>query len=327
MKFALRLVEIWLHKAAKINRTSKMEIFLALAAIAPVILTGFFSRKLKVITNEHARGLSFFVYYFSLPALFLVKMAELDLAKIDPVILLGSVLPIAILIGILLLLRIVKIISNDLFVMLALSVIFGSNAFFGIPFFESLRGEAGLEFGIITSSILGPLGILGSILLFECATVKKCGINFLKRVLWNPLILSILVGIILSLANFRVEFLFDALDLLGRTAGPVAIFTLGTFFYDNFSLSSLRASLLPAAFRIIFLPLATILIIYFFLESTVELRQLLVLQAGIPAAISLTVFAKRYDYRVGEISNFVILTSVANFLVLGVLFFVTEVIL
>jgi predicted permease len=54
------------------------------------------------------------------------------------------------------------------------------------------------------------------------------------------------------------------------------------------------------------------------------LQRFLLLQSGIPAAISLAVFAERYEYKLGEITGMVIMTSILSFIGLSILFIVSE---
>jgi hypothetical protein len=298
-----------------------MEIFFALGVLAIVVFLGSLARRLQIISPENTRGMSAYIYYFALPALFFPKIAMMDLATLNSKIIIGSLAPIFALLVILLALKIFKILSKESFVLLGLSVAFGSNAFFGITFFEALRGEAGLDFAVISSSILGPVGIFLTIYLFEYATNRGSGWCFCGKIFRNPLILAILAGIIFSLLKIRIGFLFEGIAMLGKTAGPLAIFALGTFIFDNFSFSSLRKTLHFALFRLLLLPVVTFLILNFWLRPIGELREFLILQAGIPAAISLAVFARKYNYKTAELSNLVVVTSLGSFVVLGIAYF------
>jgi malonate transporter len=296
-----------------------MEFFSALGILMLVVGAGWSGRKFSILSKEQTLGISSFIYYFALPALFFVKIAEIDLYTVDVTIFLGSVLPIFFLFFILLALKFVRILSKDVFVLLALSIIFGSNAFFGITFFEAFRGEAGLDFAVLSSSILGPIGIVLSIFIFEYADKRSQGWCACKKIFSNPLIISIIAGLLFSLLYLRLGFLFDALDMLGKTAGPLAIFVLGAFVYDNFSFRTFKASVPYALFRLIALPAAAFLVVYL-LSPEKQTGEFLLLQSGVPAAIALAVFAKRYEYQIGKISDMVVLTSVGSFFVLGVIY-------
>jgi len=298
-----------------------MEIFFALGVLAVVVFLGVLARRFEIISKEHTRGMSSYIYYFALPALFFPRIARMDLSSLDPVIAWGSLLPIFTLLAILLLLRITRILSKELFILLGLSIVFGSNAFFGLTFFEALSGEAGLNFAVVSSSILGPVGILLTIYLFEYATNRGRGWCFCGKIIRNPLILSILAGAAFSLLQIRIEFLFEGIAMLGKTAGPIAIFALGTFIYDNFSFANLKKSIPFALFRSLALPAAAFLLLGFLFEIESDLRQFLILQSGVPTAISLAIFARKYNYKTAEISNIVVLTSLSSFLVLGIAYF------
>lgn len=298
-----------------------MPIFFALGTLALVIFFGWLARRLEILSSEHTRGMSSYIYYFALPALFFSKIADTDLTTIDPKIVLGSVAPIFVLIVILLLLRVIRVLSKENFVLLALSIVFGSNAFFGVTFFQALAGDAGLSFSVISSAILGPVGIFLTIYLFEYATARGRGWCFCGKILRNPLIIAIFAGVVFSLAKIPLGPVLDAAAMLGQTAGPLAIFALGTFIFGSFSFAELEHSLVFALFRLIVLPAVTFLLLIFWLKPTGQLHEFLFLQSGIPAAISLAVFAERYNFRVATISNFVVVTSLGSFVILGIAYF------
>jgi len=297
-----------------------VEIISVLGSIAFVVFAGWMARRFRILSTVDALGLNSYVYYIALPALFFVELAKLNLFQIDALIFIGTVAPILLLLAILTILYAFRVISKDNFVLLALAIVFGSNAFFGVTFFQAFRGQSGLDFAIVTASILGPIGIILTIALFELATGQARGAAYFKKIFLNPLILSIIFGALFSLLGINIKFLFKALEIIGKTAGPMAIFALGIFIFENFSLATLRKSIPYALFRLIALPAAAILVAYF-LPVSQETHSLLVLQAGIPSAISLAVFAQRYNYKISELTDIVILTSFGGFLVIGLAYF------
>lgn len=298
-----------------------MEILFALLVLVLVIVLGVLSRYFNLLTKDQTKGLSSYVYYFALPALFFVEIAKMDLGIIDNNIFLGSLLPIFAIVFFLFIFKILNLIKKDTFVLLSLSIVFGSQAFFGIPFFDALFGERGLAFAVTTSAFLGPVGIIASILLFEYATKKSGGLKSMVKIFLNPLIISIIFGVLSSLINSEVDFLYKSLELLGRSASPVAIFVLGMFIFDNISLKSLKKSLPFSLFRLIAFPIVCILLIKIIPNIDKDLSQLLILQSGVPAAISVAIFAQKFNYKVAEISGIIILTSIGSFFILHLLYF------
>lgn len=296
-----------------------MEVLNSLFSILIIILLGISSRKTKLFSKEHVKTLSSFVYYFGLPALFFSKIAVLDLSAINFELITASLLPIFAAILLLYLGKATKLLNKDQFVLYSLSVAFGSYAFFGIAFFETLKGGKWLSYAVITASILGIIGIPISIALFEYANKKKQSAAFLLKIIKNPLILSILFGLIGSLLKLPTNALVNALDLIGKSAGGIAIFALGIFLYDNFSLKAAKSAVSQSLFRMISLPLLTWLLLLLGISDHPQMQEFLFLQSGIPAAISLVVFAERYDYKLDQITGMVLLTSIFSFVELLIL--------
>ncbi len=303
-----------------------MEILNSLIVILIVSLLGILSRKMRIFSSEHIKTISSFVYYFALPSLFFVSLSNTDLLSIDYTVVLGSLLPILILLIILYVLKSFKVISKDNFILLSLSICLGSNAFFGVAFFETLYEGKWLQITILMASILGLVGIILSLIYFEYANKTNKGWTFFLKILKNPLVISLFLGVLFSLLQIKLDVVTHALSLLGKTAGGLAIFSLGIFIYDNFSLLSVKKALMYSIFRTVALPISTYLVILLFLDINYDLQRFLLLQSGIPAAISLAVFAERYDYKLSEITGIVIITSILSFIGLSILFIVSEVV-
>lgn len=300
-----------------------MEVLTSLFTILVIVLLGVFSRKSGIFKAEHAKTISSYVYYFGLPALFFTKISNLDLASVDPLFALGSLLPTILLLVLLLLAYLLKLLKKDVFILLSLSISLGSYAFFGIAFFETFLDGQWLDYAILAASLLGVLGILATLSLLEFAQNKGQRGGFLRKIFTNPLILSILLGTICSLIGIKLDFLDNALNLVGQTASAMAIFVLGMFIYDRFSWNTLVAALPYSLFRMIALPAITWVILQFILPGSGEMAQFLLLENGMPAAIALVVFAERYDYKVTETAGIVSLTSILSFIGLTAIFYLS----
>jgi predicted permease len=231
-----------------------------------------------------------------------------------------------ILLAALLILKVIKLISKDTYILLSLSISFGSYAFFGVAFFETFQDGKWLELSILSASLLGVLGIIATLLLLEYANKQEQGRNFLFKIFSNPLVLSIILGTMSSLAGFQLSFLNNAFILVGKTSSAIAIFVLGMFIYDRFSLETIKSALLYSIFRTVGLPLAAYLTILVLLPGSGELNQFLLLENGMPAAIALVVFAERYEYQITETAGVVSLTSIFSFISLTAIFYISQLI-
>jgi predicted permease len=301
-----------------------MEVLTSLLTILIIVLLGIFSRRAGVFKAEHAKTLSSFVYYFGLPALFFVKISGLNLITLDLQLVLGAVLPTMIVLGFLLILKWLGLLQKDTYFLLSLSISFGSYAFFGVAFFETFQEGRWLEQSILAASVHGILGIVSTLSLLESANHKKTRGSILGKIFTNPLILSILLGLVFSLLGIKLGFLNSAFNLVGQTASAIAIFVLGMFMYDRFSLKIIRIALPYSLFRMLILPLVAWFTFKLILPGGGELNQFLLLENGMPAAIALVVFAERYEYKVTETAGIVSLTSVLSFLGLTGIFYLSN---
>jgi malonate transporter len=300
-----------------------MEVLSSLFTILVIVLLGVLGRRFGIFKAEHAKTISSYVYYFGLPALFFTKISNLDLASVDPLFALGSLLPTMILLALLLLGFLLRLLKKDAFILLGLSISFGSYAFFGIAFFETFQDGRWLDYAVLAASLLGVLGIIATLSLLEFANHKQQQGSFLGKIVSNPLILSIMLGVFCSVIGLKLDFLENALTLVGQTASALAIFVLGMFIYDRFSWKILVGALPYSLFRMIALPAITWIILQLILPGSGEMAQFLLLENGMPAAIALVVFAERYDYRVTETAGIVSLTSILSFLGLTVIYYLS----
>ena len=299
-----------------------MGILTSLLVLIGIMGLGAASRLADILDRDVKKSFASFLYHFALPALFIRNLSTLDFSSLDPRILIAFTLPVVLILSLLLVLRAVHVISKDIFIILAVIGVFGSNTFFGIPFYETLFGKEGLSFFILPAAVLGTIGIVTVSILFEYATTSH-SLDFLRNLVKNPLIISIIAGTLLSLSGFNPDFLNAGLDLLAQTTGGLAIFLMGMFIHDNFSLSLLKKALAFALFRIVALPLMTLLILVITGEWSGQTGTFLFLLSGIPAATSIAVFSERYEYRQTELTGAVVITSILSFPVLIGLYFLS----
>ena len=103
----------------------------------PILLLmgiGFLSRKFGILKSGDERVLSAYVYYFALPALFIVDLAETSFVTETLTFIFAGIIPVLFVTAIYGLLYAVFRFSKNMLYLLILSTIFGSLAFVGIPF-------------------------------------------------------------------------------------------------------------------------------------------------------------------------------------------------
>jgi malonate transporter len=278
---------------------------------------GFLSRKTGILKSGDERVFSAYVYYFALPALSLLNLAETEFTAETFRFMLAGILPVfGILLLYLFLYYAFRVPKHTVYLWI-LSSVFGSVAFFGVPFisfaFPTREGE---RLALVAVASIAPISVATCIMILELykhrtATLveglRPVLINFCK----NPLILSILIGFFLGLTRIEIPSpLLSSLRMIGSTTSATAIFMLGVFLYGRKYTSLLLASKL-SLIRIILFPclafLATRLLGLPDLESTI-----LILMHGTPVAVSVIVLSERYDFFKETIASLTLVSSVGG---------------
>jgi len=290
---------------------------IAIRTIFPILFLiglGSLSRKIGVLHSGDERILNAYVYYFSLPALFFIDMAEMNFTGENLKFALVSIIPIFVILGIYILLFLILKFPRERFYLITITTVFGSLAFFGIPFltfaFPTKQGE---QLATLSAASISLIAVPISLTLLELYQMEKTSICMglkcvAKRLAKNPLILSIFLGILFSVTKLEVPSPWaNSLHMLGNTTSAVAIFMLGVFLYGR------KYKDLPEAFglsllRIIFLPTIAFLITMLFGLPTMETATI-VLMHSMPIAISVIVLSERYNFYKETIASAILISS------------------
>ncbi len=285
--------------------------------IIPILLligTGLFSRKLGILKSGDERVLSAYLYYFALPALFFVNMAETNFTEETFRFIFAGIIPVFVALVICIFLYSTFRFSKNTLYLLILSTVFGSLAFFGIPFimfaFPTLQGE---HLATLSASSISIVGVTISITVLELYKLEKSTIweglkRVVKRLSKNPLIISIFSGILLSLVGIEIPPPVSSfLHTLGGTTSTVAIFMLGVFLYGR-KYTNLATAFKLSLLRIVFLPVVALLTTTLLNLHDVE-RSTLILMHGMPVAISMIVLSERYNFYKETIASLILISS------------------
>jgi malonate transporter and related proteins len=140
---------------------------------------------------------------------------------------------------------------------------FSNLVLLGIPFMQRVYGQEGFEVLSLLVAVHLPLMIMASIVLFnifgrrkgEPADPLRLVRDFARRVLKNPLIVGILLGLFWRLAGLPLPDVAGRLiDALAGVAGPVALFAMGLGL-RKFGLSGhVAPALLLSALKLLLMP-------------------------------------------------------------------------
>lgn len=189
----------------------------------------------------------------------------------------------------------------------------GSAAVLGIAFIQNIYGQ----------SVIGPLMILGTVPLYNVMAVViltftdpdggEVDIASIKKSLFgvatNPMIISIGLGLIVSLCPFDIPVLVNkTLDLIARLATPLALLALGAGIEGRKAIAMIKPTLCVLIIKLvvqplIFLPLA--INMGFRAEQLVALLVML----GAPTTVSAYIMARNMNHQGVLTSSAVVATT------------------
>ena len=300
--------------------------YIAVRTILPIFILigmGLVSRKTGVLQSGDERVLSSYVYYFALPALLFINLAETTFTRETLQFMIAGVIPVLIVIPIYWIIRIIWKFSKNTLYLLILSTIFGSTAFFGIPFVMfAYPTDQGEHLAILSVVSISPVCITIAITTLELFKIEKTTIwkglhQVVKKLSTNPLILSILSGIVITLIGIEIPAsLSKSLHMLGSTTTIIAIFMLGVFLYGR-KYTHITKALALSFLRIIILPIIAFLTTKLFYLPTIE-RTILVLMHSVPVAISMIILSERYEFYKDVIASLILISSIGAAVYLNV---------
>lgn len=308
------------------------EINIVIQTTIPIFLLigmGLFSRKMGFLKSGDERVLSTYLYYFSLPALLFVSLSEIVFTGETFIFIAAGVLPIFIVSIIYLLLYLIFRLPKNTFYLLTISTVFGSLAFYGLPFTAFAFPIKQAEYlAILSVSSIGiPIFVI-SITMLELFRLENSsaalGLKIvIKRLAKNPLILSILGGTVLAVIGIKIPIpLSTSLHMLGSTTSTVAIFMLGVFLYGRRYTNIFEAFKL-SLLRIIFLPAIALITMILFDLPELE-SSILILMHSMPFAISMMVLSERYDFYKETLASLVLISSLTAAIYLNIWLIILE---
>ncbi|MWV14383.1 AEC family transporter [Pseudomonas sp. R-28-1W-6] len=209
-----------------------------LAITTPIFILigiGFLATRSGLVSREQINGMGRFVVTLALPALVIKALIERPLHEVfDRNYLLAYGLgSLAMFVLGFLFARLLRRDSISGSAITALGMSMSNSGFIGYPVVALVVGETaavGLALGMLVENLLMfPLGLM----LAEAgeqlgAGLKAALLGTAKRLLSNPLILSISLGLLLALLDVRLPAIpLKVVDMLAQASAPVALFVIG----------------------------------------------------------------------------------------------------
>lgn len=289
-----------------------------------IIFSGWLFRKFKIANEEWVFVLNFFAYYVALPMLVISSFLSIDfkdlfiwneVLKILLIILLFSFLVIIVLVPF----KISRNIKASIF----LAATVGNTVYMGFPIIELAFGKDVLKLGALYGIIylIFPLLISIFVLRYFVNSEQRL-LEQLKEFFKNPLTISFLAGIVLSLLKFD-NVIFNAIEktisMLGQTASPLALFVLGVFLYDKFLKENFKFVLIISLLKMVVFPILTIVcFLSFFNFYDFKISIML---SSMPTAVTTFVVAQKFNLDKAIVGSAIFISTIVAFFIIPLLLY------
>ena len=250
-----------------------LQIFFGLTPFIFITLIGFVFGKFKVFDLSHAKVFNLFLFYVAVPALIIKFVAQSEIGQVDLKQIVSYFLMQASL-GFLTFLITKKIFNRPVpeSIIWALMVALSNHVTLLLPITKIYFGTEVIT--QVTSIILMDGVILLSVIAFflELTTKKNIKLStFIKNVTFNPMILSILVGVLLFIFNININDtpVDYILSVLAACVSPVGLFAIGITlsFYAKKVINKLTASI--SILKLVISPIILLIIGFIFFDAGV----------------------------------------------------------
>ena len=250
-----------------------LQIFFGLTPFIFITLTGFAFGRFKIFDLSHAKVFNLFLFYVAVPALIIKFVAQSEVGQVDLRQIVSYFLMQASL-GFL-----TFLITNRFFkrpvpesIIWALMVALSNHVTLLLPITKIYFGAEVIT--QVTSIILMDGVILLSVIAFFLELTTKKNIKllvFIRNVIFNPMILSILIGVLLFTFNININDtpVDYILSVLAACVSPVGLFAIGITlsFYAKKVINKLTASI--SILKLVISPIILLIIGFIFFDAGV----------------------------------------------------------
>jgi len=277
--------------------------------------------RLFIANDKWVEVLNKFGYYIGFPAIVLTSFFTIssDFHITVNLIIYNVVILISIIVLTLVITRLLKV-DNKIGNTYIVSAFFGNIAYLGFPFITTLL--PGSE-SIVSVHIAIYLILVFTIGVFILEISNGWGIKSLNRmvinIIKNPLLISVAIGIIISVFKIKVPVIIrNPIQLIASAATPVVLLALGIFIVRKIELNKVFLhSVLITVIKLILVPA----IFYFVLKSSITEKEfnISILESAMPLALTPFALAEIYSLDKQIIAVTIFLSTAISIVTLTVL--------
>ena len=303
-------------------------IFDVIFPVFAIIGMGYGAAKLNWVKESTVDGLSDFTYHFAVPVMLVQTISRSSLPEQIPWAFLFSYYGASFSVLTLGLLSCRNLLGRDFgdSAMHGFTSTFPNTVLLGIPIVLMAFGKEStvplfLIISLHSTLLLPVITTLMEVAKGRNASLAKVGRNALRGIATNPIILSLVSGIVMNLLDLRLPAALDPVaELMGNAVTPCSLFALGATL-TRFQIAGRWKDMgMVVIAKLLLQPMivATLAIAVFQLEYGLWV-QVAILIAAQPVGVTPYLFAYRYQVNVALASNAMLITTLISPITLSVL--------
>lgn len=263
-----------------------------------IILVGVYGAKKKIITPQINKGLIDILIQITLPLMILSSFIftyddSIKSNAIKTFYYSIAAYIIVILVSYLLLLPI----KNDKKIVLHFANVFTNTGYVGFPILNSIYGAEGIVYGSIFNMFFVIFVWTYGIILYKGNFQKKELKSELKKILMNPSIISVCVGVIIMIFNIQLPgAILSSIRNIGNITGPLSMIIIGVIISDVEIKKYIKDWTIYYGIttKLILIPSIIYLISLLILETSKAVNTVIIMTA-MPASAMTSILAESFD--------------------------------
>ena len=279
-----------------------------------VLAAGWLFRKYGIVQEGSEKAFNQYLYYLALPALTIVKIADMPLAGLGWQFIAANTLPLlAVMLAAVVLWK-AGAVDWRLARLLVIVPALGNTAYLGFPVVGMRLGEEAIGYAAIAGSLQTIFVFTVGFVFMTLICDEVCPpARFLRLIGRNVVLWAAVAGLLLSGFGLRLPGLaHQVLSDIGRTTLPLSLFTLGVSLYGKRVAHNLPRIALVSGLKLLLMPAVFLLLAAVTGFNGVP-AGVAFLQVAMPVAVMNFIIAKEFDFDPDLVSQSILFSTVVFF--------------
>ena len=287
---------------------------LIIANLLLVLSAGWLLRKYGIVEEGSEKAFNQYLYYLALPALTIVKIADMPLVGLGWQFVAANTLPLLVVMLVAVVLWKAGAIDWRFARLLVIVAALGNTAYLGFPVVGMRLGEDAIGYAAIAGSLQTIFIFTFGYVIMTLVCDKACPPARLLRMIGRNVVLwASATGLLMSGLGLRLpDLAHQVLSDIGSTTLPLALFTLGVGLYGKRVAHNLPRIALASSLKLLLMPAVFLLFAVITGYSGISAR-VAFLQVAMPVAVMNYIVAKEFDFDADLVSQAIVFSTLVFF--------------